>query len=116
MATTLPLGLQSPHLFSLAVGKHLRQHSVDAQLPSDGLGRAPVVARDHGHLEAESLEACHGLDRVGLQGVGDRDDPGGNAVHRDEHRGLALGSQSFCRFGETVEFAGPLLHQPAVAQ
>ena len=47
----LALVLESLDIAGLVLGRDLGEHAVDAELVSDGRGRALVVARDHRDLE-----------------------------------------------------------------
>ena len=63
MATVLPLRLQRRDLRGLLLGQHLRQDVLrrDPHLAGDGLGRGPVVAGEHPHLQPQGPQLGHGL-------------------------------------------------------
>src|SRR5437667_8383078 len=67
----------------------LCDHVVDADLARDGLGRPPVVPREHDDLDPHRLQRADRLHGMVLQCVCNRNHPGHLAVDRENHRGLA---------------------------
>jgi hypothetical protein len=67
--------------------QHLGDDVLDADLAGDGLGGRGVVAGDHPYLQAEGLQLGDSLGGVRLDGVGNGDQTGQEAVHGDVHRG-----------------------------
>ena len=59
--------------------------------PATAAAVAGVVAGEHPHLQAERLQLRDRLGGLGLDGVGDRDQPGQRAVDGDVQRGAAAG-------------------------
>ena len=88
-------------------------HLVDTGAARDRCGSLAAVSRDHRDLNTASPKCLHHRRRFGLQGVGNREYGLCHAVHRDEHRRLAIGSMTFCLLLERADmdlFAGHQAH------
>ena len=79
--------LQRLDLVGLPLGAHLGEHAVDAEQPADRRAGAPVVAGDHHDRLAQPPQRVDRLAGVGLDGVGDGDEPRDLPVDADEDRG-----------------------------
>ena len=84
------LELELADLVGLVLREDLGEDAVDADGPADRVGGPAVVAGDHHDLEAELPEGGDGGARVGLDRIGDRDDPGDPIVEGDEDGRLAF--------------------------
>ena len=93
MATTFPSACSRFDLGDLALGQHLGHHPVDAGLAGDRLGRAPVVAGEHDHVEAHPPQPGDRLAGARLDRVGHREQPGERAVDRHVHGRPAFAGQ-----------------------
>src|SRR3990172_6071990 len=97
LATSVPEPMAMPTLaWARAGASFTPSPTMATTLPSSWsffIGRAAVVAGDHGDLEAHALQLAHGPRRRLLQGVGHGDQTQRPPVGGDEHDRLAFALQ-----------------------
>ena len=98
------------------VGKHARDHLVDAHLGRDGTCRALGIAGEHDGAHAERVKARDGRCARLLGGIGGGDEAEQEAVEGEEERGLGLVGEALSRSFERGCVHASLGHEQRVAR
>ena len=99
----MPLALKLPHLGFLVLGQHLGHHLPNAQLPLNGRRRAGVVAGEHNHCKAHTLQLFDGRAAGGLHRVGRGHNPQQGAPAAKIKGRFALAGQGVGHFAHPFQ-------------
>jgi hypothetical protein len=97
----------------------LRQHvgldPIDPDRARDRFGRGAVIAGEHHHGDALTMERLNGCGRRLLDGIGDADEARRLSVHGDEHHRLALAPQRLSAIAQRAGVDAERLEVSAIA-
>src|SRR5215216_6044485 len=109
----LALRLQALNLVDLVGRQYLGEHTIYAEFASYGLRGAAIVAGDHGHLGAETVQLLYGLARLLPHRVGHGEEAGGPSAYGRKHGSLAFPRELLGPWDQAVFRDAGLAEEPA---